>query len=437
MRSDYDNELVKRAIIHIKAGELDTARRYLERALDAADDPDTKTQASYWLSALTDDPSRKRALLEDVLAYNRNHPEARRALAILDGKLNPGDIVDANTLPPQSAPDAPQPANADRFTCPKCGAHMVFAPDGRSLYCEHCTRHETLSTSRGQGLAEQDFFTAMATQRGHRKPVSMHAFACQGCGAEFVLAPEVISATCAYCGSPHVVNTPNRRELLEPDAVIAFAFDQPTATRRLVKFVAERGITPEGMVQPPRGIYLPAWTFDVGGEVPYSGQIVTRSRGRAISVQQVSGSAPVFINDIPVPAERKLGKLFARALPGYDFRAAVVYDPRYLADWPAEVYQMSMSDASLEARAQAAKRVRRDVRVIVGLDVEDLTISTSNLSVEAFKLVLVPAWHTSIPFGGRNHPVLINGQTAQVTSDLPKKNKENGLGGLLNTLFGG
>ncbi|MEJ5226040.1 MAG: NADH pyrophosphatase zinc ribbon domain-containing protein, partial [Anaerolineales bacterium] len=254
MRSDYDNELVKRAVIHLKAGELDTARRYLERALDAADDPDTKTQASYWLSTLTEDPAQKRALLEEVLAYNRNHPEARRALAILDGKLNPTDLVDANALRPQTAPDAPQPAHVERFACPKCGARMVFAPNGRSLYCEHCTRREALSTSRGQGLAEQDFFTAMATERGHRKPVAMRAFACQGCGAEFVLAPEVISAACAYCGSPHVIDTRATRELLEPDAVIAFAFDQPTAARRLVQHVTERGITPSGTVQPPRGL---------------------------------------------------------------------------------------------------------------------------------------------------------------------------------------
>lgn len=435
MRSDYDNELVKRAIIHLKAGEPDMARHYLERALDSADDADTRAQASYWLSTISADPAQKRSLLETVLAYNRNHPEARRALAILDGKLKPGEVVDANALHPQPAPQTPQPVSADRFVCPKCGARMVFAPDGRTLVCEHCTRRETLSAAQGEGLTEQDFFMAMATERGHRKPVAMRAFSCQGCGAEFILAPEAISATCAYCASPHVVNTRATRELIEPDALIAFAFDQQTAARRLDGFVKERGLAPDDMPQPPRGVYLPSWTFDVGGEMPYTGQIVVRSRGQAVSIQQVSGSAPVFLNDIPVPAERKLGKLFARALPGYDFRAAVGYDPRYLSDWPAEIYQVSMSDASLEARAQAARRIRRDARTIVGLDVENLTLSTSNLSVEAFTLTLVPAWLTSVSLAGRDYPVFINGQNAHVTSDLPG-NKKNGLGGILDTLFG-
>ncbi len=434
MRSDYDNELVKRAVIHLKAGETDAARRYLERALDVADDQETKTQALYWLSTLTDDPARKRALLLDVLAYNRNHPEARRALAVLDGKLDPNEIIDPNALPTPPRTEAPQPARADRFTCPKCGARMVFAPDGRSLVCEHCTRAQALTSAPGQATAEQDFFIAMATARAHRKPVTMHAFACRGCGAEFALAPEVLSATCAYCGSPHVIDAADQRELLEPDAVIPFAFDQSAALRRLAQFAQQRGLTPNASLQPPRGMYLPAWTFDIGGEVAYSGQIVTRSRGNVLSIQQVNGSAPVFFDDIPASAERKLGALFARALPGYDFAAAAPYDPRYLSNWPAEVYQVSMADASLEARAQAAKRLRSSMKTLVGSHVENLRASSSNLMVEAFKLVLVPVWLASLPHAGREYLVFINGQSGRVISDLPDTRKKNGL---LDALFGG
>lgn len=433
MSSDYDNQLVERAVIHLKAGETDTARRYLERALDVADDQETKTQALYWLSTLTEDPVHKRALLLDVLAYNRNHPEARRALAVLDGQLDPNEIIDPNALPPLPLPDAPQPARADRFTCPKCGARMVFTPNGRSLVCEHCTRAQALTSAPEQETAEQDFFIAMATARAHRKPAAMHAFACRGCGAAFVLAPEVLSATCAYCGSPHVIDAADQRELLEPDAVIPFAFDQSTALRHLAHFAKQRRLTPNASLQSPRGMYLPAWTFDIGGEVAYSGQIVTRSRGNVLSIQQVNGSAPFFFDDIPVSAARKLGALFARALPGYHFAAAVPYDPRYLANWPAEVYQVSMADASLEARAQAAKRLRIGIKTLVGPDVENLRASSSSLMVEAFKLVLVPAWLASLPHAGRDYLVFINGQSGHVTSDLPDTRKNKGL---LDALFG-
>ncbi len=103
MPSDFDNELVKTAALHIKAKEYDIARRYLERALDVVDDEDTRAKASWLMSEITDDPVEKRKQLETVLAWDRNNAQARRALMILDGKLKPEEIVDADHLPAQES----------------------------------------------------------------------------------------------------------------------------------------------------------------------------------------------------------------------------------------------------------------------------------------------------------------------------------------------
>ncbi len=134
MSTEYDNELLREGIIRYRAREFDSARNFIQRALDTADDQTTRAQANYFLSLLTDDPGRKRNYLEETLAIDLNHAEARRALAILDGRLNPAEIVDPDSLPARS--DSRQPVQADRFTCPKCGGRMVFTPDGASLVCE-------------------------------------------------------------------------------------------------------------------------------------------------------------------------------------------------------------------------------------------------------------------------------------------------------------
>ena len=165
MPSDFDNELVKTAVYHYKAKEYDLARRYLERALDVVDDEETRAKASFLLSEITTDPVEKRKLLETVLAWDRNNAQARRALMILDGKLKPDEIVDADRLPVQDA--GVQASSADRFACPNCGARMIFAPDGNSLYCEHCSRNETLADQYDSNEpAQRDFLLAMATAQG-------------------------------------------------------------------------------------------------------------------------------------------------------------------------------------------------------------------------------------------------------------------------------
>jgi hypothetical protein len=421
MPSDYDNDLLRQAIIHLRANELTTARRYLERALEVADDWDTRVQANFYLSQVTDDPMQKRKYLEDVLAISPTHAEARKALAILDGKLKPEDIVNPDNLPTQSTET--QNAKADRFTCPKCGARMVFSPDGRSLYCESCTRNQTLSAKAPD--AEQDFILAMATGKGHRKPVATQTFNCQGCGAQFILPPQVISETCAYCGSVHVVKT--TRELLEPDSIVPMAFGQRDAALRLVKWVEKNEIKPEGKVQAPRGIYLPIWTFDIMGNIPWNGTIYRNKQ-----TIPVSGEEIVSYDDIVVYGTPKLADLMPKIIQGFTLSGAPAYDSRYLAGWPAEVNATTLSAASLEARKQAVLRVRASIRMQMG-HVSNLGYATSGVSITSFKLALIPVWVTEYPLEGHAFRVLINGQSGQVHGETPSR----GVLGWLDSMLGG
>ena len=76
-----------------------------------------------------------------------------------------------------------------------------------------------------------------------------------------------------------------------------------------------------------------------------------------------------------------------------------------------------MSDASLQARAQIVKeyseRLKQDYAHL-----ENLRFSSAGMTVESFKLVLLPVWLTEIYFKGKNHPILINGQNGSVRDQM-------------------
>ena len=419
MPSDYDNDLLREAIANIKAKDFSLARRYLERALDIADDHETRIWANYWMSQITDDLQEKRKYLEEVLAAEPTHPEARRALALLDGKIKPGEIVNPDALPAQSTET--QNAKADRFACPKCGARMVFDGDGRTLVCEQCTSTQALNNSAPE--FEQDFILAMATGKGHRTPVAVKTFNCQGCGAQFILPPQEISSVCAYCGSPHVVI--GTRELVQADSIIPMAFNQRQAAQYLVQWVEKHKITPQGMVQAPLGMYLSIWTFDIFGNIPWSGTVYRNKQE-----VPVSGEKNVNFNDIVVPGAPRLADLLPRIMPGFDTSCAPAYDPGYLAGWPAEVYEMAMSDASLEARKQAVDGALDRIRLEMG-HVNDLNYNTSNLSILSFKLVLIPVWYTTYLLEGRTFRVVINGQNGTVYGETPLQGILSWIGNLI------
>jgi hypothetical protein len=145
----------------------------------------------------------------------------------------------------------------------------------------------------------------------------------------------------------------------------------------------------------------------------------------------VSDCCPVQVNDLPVPASRKLSAVFLKLIPTFELRGVKPYDARYLANWPAEVYDIPMAEASLDARVQTLARYRHDLPDLLALT-QLISTSSAKLVVESFRLNLLPVWVTEIPFGGREHLVLINGQNGIVKSDLPERS--NTSGGLLEFL---
>lgn len=437
MTSDYSKDLLRTGIIEVKAKHFDSARRYLDRAIYMARSHDVISEAWFWMSEALQDKNEKRKALENCLSHNLHHSPAKRALAILDGKLNADDVIDPNRLP--DAPQGLRDADAQRFMCPKCGARMSFAPDGSaSLVCDYCTTQNALGLHKSN--AEKDFVVAMATMKGHGKPLQEQAFHCNGCGAEFILPPKQISSSCAYCDSPHVISLENTKELLAPDAIIPFAIDQNGATKSLIQWVEKNNIKPEKQVDVPRGIYLPLWTFDVGGSIDYRGEVVEvknefLSKRYETKIVQVNGEYPILLNDYPIPASRKLSSVFHELLPSFDLKQLKQYDPRFLSSWLAEIYDVPMADASLDARSMAYKKFKEELPYLLG-NVNIVHTSSSKIMVESFKLNLLPVWMTEIPFAGREHLVLINGQNGKVESDLDDEKENGGLLSWLGDLLG-
>lgn len=437
MIDPYSLDLLRYGIIEAKAGDKTSARRYLDRALYMSSDHDVMAETWFWISQIVDDPVEKRKALENCLSNDLQHSRARRALAILDGKLKPEEIIDPDHLPP--APEELRQADSQRFMCPKCGARMIFAPDGQSLVCEYCANSKMLHTQPG-GTNDENFIVAMATLRGHGKPLAEQTFRCQGCGAEFILPPTQLSIICTYCNSPSVVRLENSKDLLAPDGILPHAFVQKHAIKLLVDWVEADQIQPEKKVDPPRGLYLPLWTFSFGGVLDYTGEVVedgSLSYGHQPSRrQQVSDRYPVTANDVPIPASRKLSAPFMRLIPTFDLQAVKPYDPGYLADWPAELYDVPMADASLDARAQAFARLKRDLPNLL-FPIHLFSILSTNMNIDSFRLDLLPVWMTEIWIEGRSYLVLINGQNGAVESDwIARVSKpEGGLKGWLAELI--
>jgi hypothetical protein len=388
-------------------------------------------EAWYWLSQTIDDLREKRQALENSLANDLHHARARRALAVLDGKLKPEEVIDPNAPSP---PAGIQDARAQRFTCAKCGGRMVYAPDGRSLACEYCQRHERLGTD-ARPAPENDFVLAMATRRGHSQPLREQVRRCQGCSAEFIRPAAEISFTCPYCASPHVVVVDATSDVVVPDGILPHDFDERRASDLLAAWLREQELEANVSRLKPRGLYLPIWTFTLGGGIDYTGETAADAndalRSRPPRTVQVRDRFPVMLT-VSVAASRRPSASFVRLIAGFNLGALQPYDARYLAAWPAELYDVSIAEASLEARSQAYAGLQRELPARLS-PIHVLSTSSANLMIESFRLDLLPVWICELQQNGRGGIVLINGQTGAAAGQALKP-PANAKGGLLDWL---
>ncbi len=270
--SDGAHDLLVRGIAAAKAGERAEARHYLEWALRQQPSSDEQLEAWLWLSDVAEARDEARRWLEEVLANDTHNPRALRRLAVLDGRLPRGDMIDPDQPLPAPAP-GDGPVDVERFACPTCGGQMAYAPDGEGLQCDHCGRRTAIADGEQVVVpaAENDFVLALATARGHARPEASPTFACAACGARFLLAPETLSLTCPYCDATYAVEASDERMLIAPDTLVPLMVSAEEARASLLAWSRKAARTGKSFViDRLAAVYLPVWQFEMGGVIDWN-----------------------------------------------------------------------------------------------------------------------------------------------------------------------
>ena len=444
--SESVRHLLVRGVAAAKTGQArdkNEARFYLERVLRAPDaDTDQKVTAWLWLSEVEDNPQKKRDYLENVVACDPANGPARRGLAILDGRLKAEDVIDPNKPIAPVTPDVtPSPASVRRYVCPQCGGHMVFDPDKRSLICEYCGHHlyEYQAIQQGALITEQDFTATLPTAKAYRWELpTERMLKCEACGATFALPPLQITGACPFCGSNHVI-TAATNELIQPEAVLPFQFNADAAIKAIRTWIDQQKFRPDDLderasVSQPRGVYLPCWTFDLGGTMNWRALIGERRGDQTVWVPR-NGVYLVYHDDLLVPATQSLAPDLLNTILNYDTKALVPYSTDLLADYAVEIYQLPLADASLVARQRALRIGQHHVQhtTLAGENYKDFFMNTGGMVIESYKLVLLPVWMTTYRYKKETFAVAVNGQSGVVGSHVPRSGFQKALAGL----FGG
>ena len=340
------------------------------------------------------------------------------------------------------------------FPCDSCGFELNFEPGKEYLTCPNCGHAQTLpqasDVQRKQALQEYDFQTYADADPHAQTPLRELSTTdlevqCENCGAEILFQPPIIADSCPFCGTHIVVGKAHAAGMtILPGGVVPFKVGRKQATQALkdwlrfrwdwddLEALFIRGELRKVAHQKLSGVYLPFWTFDAQANITYDGERGTNhtilrrdSDGELCELEEirwqpVSGETIRTFDDVLVAATRKVDRSRLNALwRGIDMADVEPYDPRYLAGFKAQRYQIPLKAGFHLAEDEMKPAIRRKVEGAIGGDSQRIHNISVTYSDQTFRLLLMPVWLASYRFGKKVYQVMVNAQTGQILGERP------------------
>jgi hypothetical protein len=212
---------------------------------------------------------------------------------------------------------------------------------------------------------------------------------------------------------------------MPPQGLVPMRIEAPRAEALLKDWLGRGFFAPDDLMamghkHRVRPAYLPFWIFNFDATVHWQGMVGV-GYGREQRWEWRKEQRAFFFKDFVQPGVRALPSALFRKAEPFNLSELVDPKPEYLAGWPAVTYDLSLADAAISARGEAAQSADQQMRLKAapGRPMRNFAITGHDFTGETFRLALLPVWLGAYSYGGKVFQVLINGQTGKVAGDKP------------------
>jgi predicted RNA-binding Zn-ribbon protein involved in translation (DUF1610 family) len=322
------------------------------------------------------------------------------------------------------------------FKCRQCGGTISYSAAQRQLTCPYCGSEQQIEAEAvGRRADEFEFTLETMEQARHGWGEARRELVCESCGSVVAVAQDLLTSTCAFCGSNRVLARDAAGDVLRPTTLIPFAVDQEQCQAKVKAWLGR------GWMHPPElrdvralkriaGVYLPYWTFDTHVSADWKAEVGTartvhyhsggkRHTRTVIDWRWRSGRIQVSVDDHPVPGTAKVSRVILGKVEPFDLGGLVEYDPGYLAGWQAKLYDVQLPQAWEIAKEEIRELAKRACYGDTGSSHVRNMRMTADFGDERWRYILLPVYLASYPFGERTFQVMVNGQTGTVAGQKP------------------
>ncbi len=333
----------------------------------------------------------------------------------------------------------------DKFACPACGGDAHWSPAKGALVCPFCgTTSPVQEDPSHGGVIEHDLVAALRgipdEARGWQAEKT--SVKCQSCQAISVFDRARQAQRCDFCGSAQLVPYEQTKAAFRPESVLPFKVSEGQAREAIRAWYGKVWFAPNALkkralTDTVHGIYLPYWTFDAKAQAQWRAEagyhyytteeaINSRGEARVRRVQHTrwepaSGELSHFFDDDLVCASVGVSAELLRAIEPFPTQDSLLaYDPKYVAGWVVERYQIDLISAAHKAREAMEKKLYGLCRgQVPGDTCRNLEVS-AQYSAQTFKHILAPVWLVTYQYGSKTYQVVQNGATGKIAGRYPK-----------------
>jgi hypothetical protein len=178
------------------------------------------------------------------------------------------------------------------------------------------------------------------------------------------------------------------------------------------------------------GIYLPFWTFDAITTADWKAEVGHRqtehyySGGKRRTRTKIvwkweTGRAGLDIDDLLISGTTRLSPILLDRIKDYNLHDLAPYEPKYLAGFQAQAYDLPLEAAWERARHNMREHTRRACRSQASTSKIRNFSMTLDFSKERWRYILLPAYIAVYRYNQQSYQVVINAQTGTVAGQRP------------------
>lgn len=322
------------------------------------------------------------------------------------------------------------------FACPQCGADTAYSAADGGLTCTHCSYYEPPQKAVVGKGAEQFEFTVETMERAaHGWGEARKELQCQNCGAYTSVPTDILTHTCPFCGSNKVIQRQAPQDVLRPRFLIPFKIEAAACYEIAREWLGSSWMTPGPLrrlakVAQFNGIYVPCWTFDAITKANWQAEVghtktvryysggKWRTRTKTVWKWE-SGHVQLGIDDMLVEGTSRLSSILLGRIKQYNLHKLAPYEPKYLAGFQAQAYDVSLETAWEVARHDMREQTRQACRDQASTSKIRNFSMNLDFEQERWRYILLPIYIAVYTYEQKTYQVMVNGQTGVISGQRP------------------